>query len=80
MIDVAQLGIAFTGATAIMLTQSQHESRRRYACLFGLAGQPFWFATAYTHQQWGVLGLCFLYGFSWAKGVWQWWVRPWLRR
>lgn len=74
MID--QVGIALTGVTAVFLTQSKRERWRRYACLFGMAGQPFWFASAISAQQWGVLILCSLYTVAWAKGVWSNWVRP----
>lgn len=74
MID--QIGIALTGVTAIFLTQSKRESLRRYACLFGMAGQPFWFWSAISAEQWGVTVLCVLYSLAWAKGCWQHWVVP----
>jgi hypothetical protein len=74
MID--QIGIALTGVTAIFLTQSKHESRRRFACIFGMLGQPFWFWAAYSAEQWGILILNFLYAAAWAKGVHQHWIVP----
>ena len=74
MID--QIGIALTGVTAIFLTQSKRESRRRDACLFGLAGQPFWFWAAISAEQWGITALCVLYASAWAKGVWVHWLQP----
>jgi hypothetical protein len=74
MID--QIGIALTGVTAIFLTQSKREYLRRYACLFGMAGQPFWFWSAISAEQWGVTALCVLYSLAWAKGCWQHWVAP----
>lgn len=74
MID--QLAIAATGVTAIFLTQSRSESVRRYACLFGLAGQPFWMYAAWSASQWGILTLTALYTAAWAKGVWSHWLRP----
>lgn len=73
MID--QLAIAATGVTAIFLTQSRSENARRYACLFGLAGQPFWMYAAWTAGQWGILALTALYTGAWAKGVWSHWIR-----
>lgn len=73
MID--QIGIALTGVIAIFLTQSKHEWLRRYACLFGIAGQPFWIYAAWTAGQWGILMLTMLYTFAWAKGVWTHWLR-----
>lgn len=74
MID--QLGIACTGVTAIFLTQSKKEKLRRCACLFGLAGQPFWIYSTFHTAQWGILALTSLYTIAWAKGVWQNWLRP----
>lgn len=71
-----QLAIAFTGVTAIFLTQSKHESRRRFACLFGIAGQPFWFYSAYQAGQWGIFALCCLYTWAWSKGVYMHWIQP----
>lgn len=71
-----QIGIAFTGPVAIFLTQSKHAWLRRYACLFGISAQPFWFWSSYHAQQWGVLVLSFFYAAAWGKGVWQNWLRP----
>ena len=73
---IDQIGIAVCGVTAIFLTQSSHERLRRYACLFGIAGQPFWFWSAISAQQWGIAALCCLYTFAWGKGVWTHWLRP----
>jgi hypothetical protein len=73
---LAQLGIALTGATAIFLTQSKSREFQRFACLFGLAGQPFWIWSAIEAEQWGILALTSLYAFAWAKGVWVYWLKP----
>lgn len=72
----AQIGIALTGVTAIFLTQSKSREMQRCACIFGLAGQPFWIWSAVSAQQWGILALTTLYAFAWAKGVWMYWLRP----
>ncbi|HYE70627.1 MAG TPA: hypothetical protein VD932_03795 [Aquabacterium sp.] len=72
MID--QIGIALTGVTAIALSQCEPKLQR-YACLFGLAGQPFWFWSAYKAAQWGIFVLCCLYTLAWAKGLWTHWIR-----
>lgn len=71
-----QVGIVVCGATAIMLANSKVEARRRCACLFGAAAQPFWFWTTARHAQWGILAISVIYAFSWFKGVWQWWIQP----
>lgn len=66
---IAQVGIALLGVTAIWLSQSQRHSHRKYACLFGLASQPFWFWSAVEAGQWGVFVLCCFYTLAWAQGV-----------
>lgn len=73
MID--QIGIALTGVTAVFLTQSKHEYLRRYACLFGIASQPFWFWAAISAEQWGILILNVLYAIAWGQGVWRHWIK-----
>jgi hypothetical protein len=73
MID--QIAIAMTGVTAIALSQSGPKLQR-YACLFGLAGQPFWYYAAWSAEQWGFFALCFLYTLAWAKGLCTHWIRP----
>ena len=77
MID--QIGIALTGVTAIWLTQSRSDKARRWAPVFGMAGQPFWFWSAIEAQQWGVTFVCLLYTAAWARGLWTYWIRPALR-
>lgn len=70
-----QIGIALFGVVAIWLSQDRRECWRKWACVFGLASQPFWFYAAYTAGQWGIVGLCFLYAYSWGRGFWNHWVR-----
>lgn len=71
-----QLGIAFTGVIAIWLTQDARVSRyKKYACLFGMAGQPFWFYSAYTSEQWGIFVLCFFYAYAWFTGIQNNWLK-----
>lgn len=64
-----QIAIALTGVVAIWLTQQSNEGWKRYACLFGLAGQPFWFYAAYSAEQWGILILTLFYTYSWILGI-----------
>ena len=69
-----QIGIALFGVVAIWLSQDKSKQRRKYGPVFGLIGQPFWFYTAYAHEQWGIFALSILYTISWAKGVRTYWV------
>jgi hypothetical protein len=76
MIGFDQIGIAVCGVTAIALSQSSRDEVRRWACLFGLAAQPFWFWTTATHGQWAIFALSFFYTAAWLKGVRTYWWRP----
>lgn len=69
-----QIGIALTGAIAVFLTQSASANVRRYACIFGIVGQPFWFMAAYKAGQAGVLFVSVLYAAAWAKGFYTHWI------
>lgn len=64
-----QIAIAFTGVIAIWLTQQKNEKWKKFACLFGIIGQPFWFYSAYTNEQWGIFILCIFYTYSWLLGI-----------
>lgn len=70
-----QMAIAFTGVIAIYLSQQSNNDLKKYACLFGLVGQPFWFYSAYTSEQFGIFALCFLYTYAWATGVKAHWLK-----
>ena len=71
---IAQGFIALLGVTAVWLTQQPNESLKKYACLFGLAAQPFWFYAAWSAQQWGILALCFVYAGAWLMGFKHYWL------
>lgn len=71
-----QIGIMFTGAFAVWLTQDRRQSWRRWACIFGMIGQPFWYYSAYQAAQWGVLIVSILYTYGWARGIWTNWIKP----
>jgi hypothetical protein len=70
-----QISIALTGVAAIWLTQQSNENWKRYACILGIIGQPFWFYSAYKAEQWGIFILCFFYTYSWSLGVWNNWIK-----
>ncbi len=71
-----QIGIALFGATAVIFSQDRRATWRRWACIFGIVGQPFWFYATFKAGQWGMFALCFLYAYGWARGIWNNWVKP----
>ncbi len=77
---IEQLGIAVFGVTAVFLSQDKRPRVQRWACIFGLLGQPFWLWVAIKSGSWGILILTPFYALSWARGFWNFWVAPRLGR
>lgn len=75
---VSQLAIAIFGLTAVWLSQSKSPRLQRWACIFGLLGQPFWFYATYIADQSGMFLLCFAYLAAWLRGFYNHWVKGWL--
>lgn len=73
---LSQASIAVFGVTAVALSQSLSPAARKWASVFGLVGQPFWFYSAAVSQQWGIFVLCILYSIVWAKGFYSSWINP----
>lgn len=73
---VVQTVIFITGFFAIWLSQDERSHFRKYACIFGLVGQPFWFYTSFMMEQWGIMALTFIYTIAWARGVFVHWLKP----
>jgi hypothetical protein len=71
-----QIGITLSGVIAVWLTQDKRATRRRWACIFGMLAQPFWFYAAWRAEQWGIFAMCTLYTYAWARGLWTHWLRP----
>lgn len=64
---ISQIVIVFTGLFSVYLMSSPKAINRRNGAAIGLFGEPFWFATAYIHDQAGVVVLAFVYGVNWAR-------------
>ncbi|CAM3954699.1 Nicotinamide riboside transporter PnuC [Paracidovorax anthurii] len=71
-----QIAIALFGALAVWLSQARAARWRRWACVFGLLGQPFWFWASWRTGQWGVFAVSGLYALAWLRGVWVHWLAP----
>lgn len=72
---ITQIGIMVFGASAIWLV-GRKESWKRYGYIMGLIGQPFWIVSAIHNEQWGILLMTLFYTYSWAQGVWNYWIKP----
>lgn len=73
---IAQIGLTIFGCAAIWFV-GRKESWRRWGFIFGMLSQPFWFYTAWKHEQWGIFILCLWYTYSWGQGIWNFWVPDW---
>lgn len=73
---IDQIAIALLGAAAAWLSQARTHALRRWACVFGMLGQPFWFYAAWTAGQWGIFAVCFIYMGAWMRGCWVYWLAP----
>lgn len=73
---VIQFLIILTGGLAILFTQqNKYYILKKYAPILGLIGQPFWFYTSYTNEQWGIFILSFFYSYAWYIGIKNYWLR-----
>lgn len=68
---ISQIGVAFFGIIAIILVARKN----KWGFVFGLASQPFWLLTSYLNKQWGVFLLSIIYVFSWAYGLYEWFLK-----
>ena len=78
-IDLAlidQISFAVIGPTAVWLTQSRLEQRRKWACVLGLFGRIFWFHFAITTGSWGLLIASVAYSYDWLYGFYHHWYLP----
>lgn len=64
-----QIFIAFFGVTAVTLSQIKNKRANKFACIFGMAGQPFWLYMSYSEGLAGVFIVSMLYTISWSVGI-----------
>jgi len=71
-----QIAIALLGALAAWLSQVRGESSRKWAPVFGMLGQPFWFYASWQAEQWGIFAVSIIYACAWARGLCVYWISP----
>lgn len=71
--SVIQCGILLFGATAIWLVNSSGRMRK-WGCVFGLLGQPFWYISSVNSGQWGIFLITTIYTIAWIRGVYFNWI------
>lgn len=73
---ISQAGIVVFGVAAIYLSQDPRESMRKWASVAGLCAQPFWYASSFIAEQWGIFAISFVYTAAWARGFHHFWIKP----
>lgn len=74
-IELDQIFLGLFGVTAVFLSQQKNIKYQKYACIFGLLSQPFWFYATYKAEQWGIFILCFFYAVVWIIGFKNYWIK-----
>lgn len=64
-----QVMIAITGFGAAWVNQDPRGHVRRWACIVGLVGQPFWFYSTFTQEQWGAFAVVASYTVAFMRGL-----------
>ena len=70
---IVQIFIAVTELIAIWLMQDKRADFRKFAPVFGMLGQPFWFYSSFIAEQWGAFTMCFFFTAAWVKGFKEHW-------
>lgn len=71
---IEQILIAVTTVPAVFLTQSNSAALRKWACIAGLAGEPFWFYSSWQTSSWGIFVTAIAVTLCWAMGVKTYWM------
>ena len=71
---ISQIGVMVFGASAIWFV-GRKEEWRRWGYILGLLGQPFWYYTTITNEQWGIFLMTIFYTYSWCQGVYNFWIK-----
>ncbi len=74
MNTICQIAIGFFGITALWFV-TQKKPWGRWGYVLGMCAQPFWYYTAITKEQWGILVISFVYTGIWAKGFYTHWIK-----
>jgi hypothetical protein len=72
---IDQIAIGVCGLASVWLSQDERRNVQRYACLFGIVAQPFWFYATIKAGQWGIFVLTIFYTIGWLRGVRNYWFR-----
>lgn len=72
---ISQVLLFISGGSAIWFL-SRREDWKRIGYIIGIFGQPFWLYTAIKHEQWGIVVLTVFYTYSFAQGIYFYYIKP----
>ncbi len=67
--DLVQVIIMVTGVISIYFAMDEKEHYRKWACIIGLLGQPFWLYITFSSEQWGMFFVSVAATYSWGRGI-----------
>jgi len=73
---LVEAAIAILGPAAIWTSQARSERVRKWACVIGLAAQPFFAASLWDSPQWGLQVVAVVSALGWVWGFWVNWLAP----
>lgn len=65
---ICQIIITLCGVSSLFLIANKN----KWGFVIGLVAQPFWLITTWTHHQYWLFGLSFVYAFNWGLGIRKW--------
>lgn len=66
---MTQLLLAVFGLAALFMATGDNPTAQQWACVVGLAGQPFWLMYAHKSKAWGLMVLSLAYTVVYLRGV-----------
>ena len=72
---IEQAVIAICGISSVYLSQDLRPAWRRWACIFGITAQPFWFYATIKAGQWGIALLTVVYAVGWGGRDLDYWIK-----
>jgi hypothetical protein len=76
---ICQVAILVFGCSAIWFV-GRLEDWKKWGYILGLCSQPFWIWTTISHKQYGITLLSFWYTYSWCQGIYNYWIKPYMKR
>ena len=74
--DVISQALLFLSGGLAIWFLSRKEDWKRWGFIIGILGQPFWLYSSYKNDLWGIFFLTIFYTYSFAQGIYFYWIKP----